>query len=75
MTAIPSRAAIDAELLYRAQHKIDSFYPETGPLRRDLYVPHMECFEAGAKFAERCFMAANRVGKSEGVGAYEMTCT
>ncbi len=73
MTAIPSRAAIDAELLYRAQHKIESFYPETGPLRRDLYVPHMKCFEAGAKFAERCFMAANRVGKSEGVGAYEMT--
>jgi len=33
----------------------------------------MQCFEAGAVFAERCFMAANRVGKSEGVGAYEMT--
>ena len=73
MTAIPSRAAIEAELLYRAQHKIESFYPETGPLRRELYVKHMECFESGARFSERNFMAANRVGKSEGVGAYEMT--
>ena len=70
---VPSRAAIEAELHYRATHKLDAFYPETGPLRRELYVKHMACFEAGAKFAERCFMAANRVGKSEGVGAYEMT--
>lgn len=69
----PARSAIAAELLYRAQHKIDDFYPETGQLRRELYVKHMQCFEAGAHYAERCFMAANRVGKSEGVGAYEMT--
>jgi phage terminase large subunit-like protein len=69
----PTRAAIEAELLWRSQHKIDSFYPESEPLRRELYVKHMACFEAGATFAERCFMAANRVGKSEGVGAYEMT--
>lgn len=70
---LPTRGAIDAELRWRAEHKIDSFYPDTGPLRRELYVKHMACFEAGATFAERCFMAANRVGKSEGVGAYEMT--
>jgi phage terminase large subunit-like protein len=70
---MPSRAAIEAELLYRSQHKLDSYYPENGPMRRELYVKHMQCFEAGDTFAERCFMAANRVGKSEGVGAYEMT--
>jgi phage terminase large subunit-like protein len=69
----PSRAAIEAELQWRAQHKLESFYPGTGPLRRELYVKHMEFFEAGATKNERLFMAANRVGKSEGVGAYEMT--
>jgi phage terminase large subunit-like protein len=73
MTALPTRAAIEAELRWRAEHKLESYYPETGPLRRELYVKHMECFESGARFTERCFMAANRVGKSEGVGAYEMT--
>jgi phage terminase large subunit-like protein len=72
-TSLPTRSAIAAELLYRAQHKIEFFYPDIGPLRRELYVKHLQCFEAGASFAERCFMAANRVGKSEGVGAYEMT--
>ena len=69
----PRFEAIKAELQYRAQHKIDDLYPDAGPLRRELYVKHIQCFEAGARHPERCFMAANRVGKSEGVGAYEMT--
>jgi phage terminase large subunit-like protein len=33
----------------------------------------MEFFAAGAKYRERLFMAANRVGKTEGAGGYEMT--
>ena len=70
---LPSREAIEAELQWRAQHKLESFYPETGPLRRELYVKHMEFFERGAEKNERLFMAANRVGKTEGVGAYECT--
>ena len=69
---LPSRAAIEAELRYRAAHKLDSFYPETGPLRRELYPKHLDFFEAGARYNERLFLAANRVGKTEGVGAYEM---
>jgi phage terminase large subunit-like protein len=73
LTAIPSREAIEAELQYRAQHKIEDLYPDAGPLRRELYVKHLEFFRAGAAHAERCFMAANRVGKTEGVGAYEAT--
>lgn len=39
---------------------------------REMYPRHMECFEAGAAHLERCFMAANRVGKTT-VGAYEAT--
>ena len=54
-----------------AKRKIDTMYPETGPLRRELYPKHMEFFTAGASFRERCAMAANRVGKTEGMGGYE----
>jgi len=67
----PTRESIEAELRWRAEHKIDSFYPETGNLRRELYAKHTEFFEAGARHNERLFMGGNRVGKSEGVGAYE----
>jgi len=69
----PSRAAIEAELKWGEEHKIESFYPDSGPLRRERYAKHLEFFSAGASRNERLFMAANRVGKTEGVGAYETT--
>lgn len=53
--------------------KILTYYPDDGPLRRELYTKHMAFFEAGRKYIERLFMAANRVGKTEGAGGYEMT--
>lgn len=74
------------KLLKRA--KILSYYPDFGPLRRELYRKHMQFFAAGAKHhpmdccppdcdgdyhRERAFLAANRIGKTEGVGAYECT--
>ena len=37
------------------------------------YPRHLEFFEAGAQYRERCFMAANRVGKSV-AGAFETAC-
>jgi phage terminase large subunit-like protein len=52
-------------------NRILQFYPDTGPLRRELYPKHLEFFRAGATYRERCFMAANRIGKSEGAGGYE----
>ena len=55
------------------QRKIDTYYPEAGPLRRELYQKHLEFFRAGAKYRERCIIAANRIGKSEGIGAYEVS--
>lgn len=39
---------------------------------RDMYPRHMEFFEAGSKYRERAFIAANRVGKTI-TGAYEVT--
>lgn len=64
---------LEDEVRYQARTKIDSFYPEYGPLRRELYPKHMAFFAAGAVHRERLMLAANRVGKSEGVGGYECT--
>lgn len=50
-----------------ARNKIVTLFPDEGPLRQELYVKHFL-----VEFQERCFMAANRVGKSV-VGAYETT--
>lgn len=55
------------------REKLYSYYPDAGPLRRELYVKHCEFFAAGATEKERCMLAANRVGKTEGVGGYEVT--
>ena len=53
------------------QNKILQYYPETGRLSRHNYPKHMRFFSAGNDYPERCIMAANRIGKSEGIGAYE----
>lgn len=58
----------------KALNKISQYYPDKGPLRRELYSKHIQFFEAGAKYRERLMLAANRVGKTEGVGGFEMTC-
>lgn len=50
--------------------KLYSLFPDTGPYRRELYAKHLEFFAAGVEHRERLFMAANRVGKTEG-GGYE----
>lgn len=57
----------------QARNKIKRYYPDNGPLRRALYPKHIEFFAAGATHDERLACAANRVGKSEGLGAYETT--
>lgn len=49
---------------------IYGLFPDAGQLRRELYPKHIEFFAAGAEYRERCFMAANRVGKTI-AGAYE----
>ena len=54
------------------QNRIVQYYPETGTLSRHNYPKHMAFFSAGKDFSARCIMAANRIGKSEGIGAYEM---
>jgi phage terminase large subunit-like protein len=53
---------------------IDSYYPDKGPLRRELYKKHLEFFAAGNDYDERLILAANRIGKTEAIGGYELTC-
>lgn len=52
--------------------RIHAYYPDTGPLRRELYQKHLAFFEAGKSHRERLFMAGNRVGKTEGAGGVEL---
>jgi phage terminase large subunit-like protein len=41
-------------------------------LRRELYQKHQQFFRAGKYHRERLMIAANRTGKTEGTGGYEM---
>lgn len=56
-----------------ARSKLWAYYPDAGPLRRELYAKHLEFFRAGATHRERLMLAANRIGKTEGIGCYEVT--
>lgn len=55
----------------RERTKLLRLYPDDGPLRRELYPKHLAFFRAGATEYDRCMLAANRVGKTWGVGGYE----
>lgn len=57
-----------------SRRKFFTYFPDEGPLRRELYQQHLEFFRLGATHKTRCFMAANRVGKTEGGGGFEMVC-
>lgn len=52
--------------------KIDSYFPDVGPLRRELYPKHRAFFAGGKDNRQRLMLAANRVGKTESVGLYEL---
>lgn len=54
------------------KRKIYSMYPETGKLSRHNYPKHMLFMAKGADYQERAVIAANRVGKTEGMGGYEL---
>ena len=54
--------------------RIETLYPETGPYRRELYPKHQAFLAAGATEQTRAVIAANRVGKTEGMGGYELVC-
>lgn len=65
-------ALLEEKARRASRRKLFTMFPADGEHRRELYARHLEFFRAGAKYRERCFMAANRVGKSE-AGAFEST--
>ena len=65
-------SAIRFELAQRKNRESTLFdwFPETGPLRRELYPKHLEFFEKGRDYKMRLFLAANQIGKTT-AGNYE----
>jgi phage terminase large subunit-like protein len=81
--ALPARAVLQAERLrrdlpltaaeaVREPGNFDTYFPDTGPLRRELYPKSLQFFAAGVRYRERLFLAANRSGKTV-TAAYEVT--
>lgn len=62
---------IEDEKKRRTLNKIDTMFPDTGPLRRDLYPRHTEFMRAGKYYRSRLFSAGNRTGKTT-TGGFEM---
>lgn len=61
----------DRLLALKRAKPFTKYYLDEGDLRRDLYPKSLEFFKAKNRL--RLTIAANRVGKTEGIGAYE-TC-
>lgn len=57
----------------RKRRKFYSYYPETGPLRRELYKKHMAGFAAMKEHKQVWSMSGNRTGKTEGWLLYAIT--
>ena len=71
---------LEDELRYRQENHLLTLYPDTGPLRRELYPKHLAHFAAGAMrdengdlYNERAIMGGNRSGKTL-CCCYEHTC-
>jgi phage terminase large subunit-like protein len=65
---LPPVGLFEEILQRKRRRKLDKMFPDKGPLRRELYVPHMDFFAAGAIHDQRLFLAANKVGKSTAGG-------
>lgn len=63
---------LQEQLRRRQARKLYRYYPDAGRFRRALYPKHCEFFEAGRDYRQRLMLAANRIGKTEGVGLYEL---
>lgn len=73
-----AKRELEAEVLMEqrrreARRGFYRMFPDEGELRRDLYPRHVEFMRLGATHSTRCFMAANRVGKTK-TGSYEVAC-
>lgn len=53
------------------QTALEQFYPDEGPLRRELYHKHLAMLAAGKIHNERTSLGGNRTGKTTSIGGYE----
>lgn len=65
--------AVALEVQTREAYPFLRYFPDTGPLRRELYPRSLEFFAAGRLHRERLFLAANRTSKTVSAG-YETAC-
>lgn len=73
VAVINEASVLEAELAKRAAYKIRKYFPDEGPLRRELYTAANAFFRLGAQFPERLVLGGNRTGKTD-AAAYEVTC-
>jgi phage terminase large subunit-like protein len=73
LAAIAEFDRLVSQCLFRRLFPTDDMVLPDGSIihARRKYAKHLEFFQAGAKYRERCFLAANRVGKTLGAGGYE----
>jgi phage terminase large subunit-like protein len=62
-------ADVEAAVTAEKYGKFHTYFPDDGPLRRELYPKHMEFIGATKRYTEILFIAANRVGKTD-LGAF-----
>lgn len=75
MTPAERRKALELlqELRRRdGMKKLWTYYPDEGPLRRELYPKHQQFLRLGATHSFRAVIAGNRTGKTESCGGYEV---
>ena len=65
-------AVAEAKAL-RATCPFYTYFPDEGPLRRELYGKHVRFLSAGGTWRQRLLLSANRSGKTA-TAAYELTC-
>jgi len=78
---IVANAVIAEKERRRSQRAFFRLFPDEDTVQPDgsiiharaKYGKHLEFFAAGSTYRERCFLAANRVGKTT-AGGYELTC-
>jgi phage terminase large subunit-like protein len=68
---ISALETLEACIRREKRRKLYTLYPDEGALRRELYPKHLQFFAAGREHQERAVIAANRVGKTFGIGGYE----
>jgi phage terminase large subunit-like protein len=67
-------ALLEEQERRRRRRKIWSYFPDEGEYRRELYPNHLQFFRNGLTHRKSVAIAANRVGKTETMGCYELAC-